>query len=357
MNPAGPGYQIGVAGASSLLGQELLRVLHDRAFPVARLVNFEAGLEEPDLPVVDLDSSLETEVASEAVPATELDFIFLAEAPSAASGLSPLLEPALEAARLSAPDRASRCAVIDMAGALGDPAEGAAAAILRIPFLERTATGAQPAPHARLFTSMHPAAIALSALALRLGARLPLKSLTAQILSPVSDMGPRGIDELQKQTTSLLTFQKIPQRVFGAQLAFNLLAHWGGKPDSRRAETECRIRTQVGQYLAGRVPLPALKIIQAPVFYSLAFSLYVETVQPASPEAFEAALAGEHIHVRRRGESAPSPVQAAGSGDILVDNVAKDAGHPTGAWIWAAVDNIRLAAENAVEIAQSLTKR
>ena len=61
--------------------------------------------------------------------------------------------------------------------------------------------------------------------------------------------------------------------------------------------------------------------------------------------------------MRRRGESAPSPVDAAGSGDILVDNIRRDPANPAGFWIWATVDNIRLAAENAVEIAQDLAKR
>ena len=357
MKPTGQGFQVGVAGASSLLGQELLRVLNDRAFPVSRLLNFETDAEEPDLPILDLSTSLDTEPANEGVSATELDFLFLANRPRSSSGQSPLLGPALEAARLSAPDRPAHCAVIDMADTLGESAGVTPAAISRIPFLERTTQSAQPGPHARLFTSMHPAAIVLSVLVLRLATRLPLKSVVAQIFSPVSEMGSRAIDELQKQTTNLLSFQPFPQKMFGAQLTFNLLAHLGGKRDSDLAARECRIHNQVRHYLAGRVPLPALKVTQAPVFYSLALSVYVEAAQAVVPEAAEAALAGEHLRVRRRGEPAPSPVDAAGSGDILVDNITPDPAHPNGFWIWAAVDNIRLAAENAVEIAQSLVKR
>ena len=357
MKPAGQGYQVGVSGASSLLGQELVRVLNERSFPVSRLVTFEADEAEPDLPIVDLAASLESEVASEEVPAAELDFIFLAECRRSVSGLSPLLRPALEAARLSAPGQDARCVIVDMEEACSESAEETSSAVSSIPFLERAARDAQPASHTRLFTSMHPAAITLSALALRLGARFPLKSVVAQVFSPVSELGPSAIDELQRQTTSLLSFQKVPQKTFGAQLAFNLLAHLGSKRDSDLVNLECRVRKQVGHYLAGRVPIPAVKVTQVPVFYSLAFSVYVETTQEAAPEMVEAALAGEHLRVRRHGESAPSPVDAAGSGDILVDSVTRDPAHHNGFWIWAAVDNIRLAAENAVEIAQSLTKR
>ena len=357
MKPASQSFQVGVAGTSSLLGQELMRVLNERAFPVSRLLSFEADAEEPDLPILDLSTSFDAEPASEEVSATDLDFLFLADRLRPTSDQSPLLGPAIEAARLSAPGQPSRCAVIDVADALGESAGATPAAIFRIPFLERTTRDSQPAPHARLFTSMHPAAIALSAVVLRLGTRLPLKNVVAQVFSPVSEMGPRAIDELQKQTTSLLSFQPFPQKTFGSQLAFNLLAHLGGKRDSHLAALECRIHNQVREYLAGRFPVPALKVTQVPVFYSLALSVYVETAQAVAPEAAEAALAGEHLRVRRRGEPAPSPVDAAGSGDILVDNIRRDLANPAGLWIWAAVDNIRLAAENAVEIAQSLTKR
>lgn len=357
MKPTGQGFQVGVAGASSLLGQEFVRALKERAFPVSRLLTFEGDAEEPELPILDLSTSFETEPASEEVSATELDFLFLADRPRSDSGQSPLLGPAIEAARLSAPDRPAHCAVIDMADAVGESAGVTPAAISRIPFLERTTQNSQPGPHAKLFTSMHPAAITLSALVLRLGARLPLKSVVAQVFSPVSEMGSRAIDELQKQTTSLLSFQPFPQKTFGAQLAFNLLTHLGGKHDSDLAARECRIHNQVRHYLAGRFPLPALKVTQVPVFYSLALSVYAEMAEAVGPEAAEAALAGEHLRVRRRGEPAPSPVDAAGSGDILVDNIRRDPANPDALWIWAAVDNIRLAAENAVEIAQSLVKR
>lgn len=192
---------------------------------------------------------------------------------------------------------------------------------------------------------------------MRLAARFPLKGAVAQVFFPASEMGAQGIEELQRQTVNLLSFQKAPHSVFGAQLAFNLLAQLGGRHSAELTDVENNIRRQLRQYLASRVPLPALRVYQVPVFYSLAISLYVETAQPVAPEALGAALAGEHLRVRRRSEPAPSQVEAAGSSDILVDTIAPDTDHPTGVWIWAAVDNIRLAAVNAVEIAESLRNR
>jgi aspartate-semialdehyde dehydrogenase len=348
-------FQVAVAGASSLLGQEVLRVLKEREFPIARLLAFESDEEEPDLPVVDLSEPLETTAAGEDVSAADLDFIFLAARPKQ---MPPSLRHLLEAVRdATVRGQAPQCAVIDLVEALGQSSGDAATGVLSVPFLERGARGSGVLPPARVFVSAYPAAVVLSGLLLRLGARFPLKSAVASVFSPASEMGSRGIDELQKQAVNLLSFQNVPHSVFGTQLAFNLLAQLGGKHAAELADVENRLRRQLKQYLADRVPLPALRVCQAPVFYSLAISLYVETAQPEAPEALAAALPGGHIHVRRRSDPSPSQVGAAGSSDILVDTIAADPDHPTGIWIWVAVDNIRLAAVNAVEIAESLRDR
>jgi aspartate-semialdehyde dehydrogenase len=241
------------------------------------------------------------------------------------------------------------CLVIDSADALGDVPGGS----LSVPSLEKAGRSAGAPAMARFLVSPHPAAIVISALLLRLAEQFQLKRCVAQVYFPASEMGPRAIEELQKQTVSLLSFQKIPQKVFGAQLAFNMLSRLPGKHGSEFCAVETRIRRQLREYLGDRVPAPALRFFQVAVFYSLAFSIFVELGQAATAEAVTAALAGEHITVRRRSEAAPSQVEAAGSGEILLDAVTIDADHPAVCWVWAAVDNIRLAAENAVDIAES----
>jgi len=101
------------------------------------------------------------------------------------------------------------------------------------------------------------------------------------------------------------------------------------------------------------IPTPALRLVQAPVFHSVAVSLYVETAKPASVEELESALAKERMKVTRLREPAPSQADASGTNDILIDAVQRDASHKNGAWIWAVADNLRLSAVNAVEIAEA----
>ena len=347
------GYRVGIAGASSLLGQELLRVLKDRDFPVSHLTAFESDQAEPDLPVLDLSDHLGFEDAAEEIAPGSLDVLFLATHGRTKSGEPPPISKALEAAGLAPPSKgpsSARCLVIDSSDALGDVLGG----VLSVPSVEEPAR-ATDSPHlSRVFVSPHPAVVALSRLLLSLAERFAVKTCVAHVYFPVSEMGPRAIEELQKQTVNLLSFQKIPEKVFGTQLAFNLLARLPGRHAAETAALEARIRRELHQYLRNRVPAPALAFCQAAVFYSLAFSVFVEFARSVMAEEVSGALAEKRFAVRRRNEAAPSQVEAAGSGEILVDAITLDPDYPRACWIWAAVDNIRLAAENAVDIAETL---
>jgi aspartate-semialdehyde dehydrogenase len=199
--------------------------------------------------------------------------------------------------------------------------------------------------------------IVIGALLLRLAARFPIQSVVAQVFLSASESGSRGIEELQKQTVNLLSFQKIPRQVFGAQLAFNLLSRLGSAGTGEMAALGARLRRELHEYLGERVPPPALRVFQVPVFFSVGVSLYIETAAVIAPEAAAAALAGERVRVRRTGQEPLTPVDVTGSSDILVDTLAGDAAHPTGLWLWALADNFRLAATNAVELAASLRER
>ncbi|MFZ0952529.1 MAG: segregation protein B, partial [Candidatus Sulfotelmatobacter sp.] len=52
-------------------------------------------------------------------------------------------------------------------------------------------------------------------------------------------------------------------------------------------------------------------------------------------------------------DSQPSNVNTAGQANILV-SLKSDAARPNGVWLWAAADNLRIAAMTAVECAESL---
>ncbi len=355
MKPAASGFRVAVVGASSLLGKELLAVLQERQFPISRLVTPNAlDNGEPDLPVLDLGAGLEATVAEADVGESDLDFVFLAApfSPPTKKGIQETHDlPFLQSVqRLAA---ATHCKVIDLCECLAAEKGGR----VSVPFLDRTAVLKEEgafAPSSRFHASAHPATIVISAVLLRLSLKFAIDRVAVEIFDPVSEIGPKAIDELQKQTMNLLSFQKIPQMVFGTQLAFNLLPRLGRTRGQHFTEITGQLRRELASYLGGRAPLPALRVVYSPVFHSLACSLYVELVEEATLEALTQVLAGEPISLRKATDTPPSQVDVSGSSEIVVDALTIDATHPRGLWIWAAADNLRLAAVNAVQIAEGL---
>lgn len=227
MKTSQQGYRIAVVGASSLLGKELLNVLQEHHFPFSRLISFSDEENELELPILDLREGPKTAVLDEQVTASELDFTFIA-------ARSRQMPSFLDHTQASGQGRPAGF-IIDLS--LAAPDEEAAETqiplprkVASVPFLDRCFPLGEneEGGESRVYVSARPATIVISTLLLRLAARFPLKSAVANIFTSVSEIGSHGIEELQKQTVSLLSFQKIPRKVFGAQLAFNLLSRPGG---------------------------------------------------------------------------------------------------------------------------------
>ena len=161
------------------------------------------------------------------------------------------------------------------------------------------------------------------------------------------------MDELHEQTVNLLSFQQLPKAVFDAQVAFNLIDRYGEKSLPSLNSVESRIQRHFHRLVGDRLAVPSLMLLQAPIFHGHAFSLYIELEQAAQTEELTAALSGEHVDVLQGADESPSNVNAAGQEQIQVF-VRRDSQQPNGFWLWAASDNLRIAALTAVECAESM---
>jgi aspartate-semialdehyde dehydrogenase len=244
--------------------------------------------------------------------------------------------------------------IIDLTGA----AEDHPGARLRAPLLESQAeSGSEPGA---VHVVAHPAAIALALFLRRLQAHHPIRRSVIQVFAPASEHGISGVEELQQQTISLFSFKALPQAIFDAQLAFNLLAGYGQEAPIALEDSELRIEHHLATLLAlpgegSGAPMPSLRLVQAPVFHGYSFSAWVEFDGNPGVEALESGLVTASIEVRGNDFEPPTNVGQAGQNGIAVGAIALDRNHPQACWFWLVADNLRLAAENAVALARQLT--
>jgi aspartate-semialdehyde dehydrogenase len=215
------------------------------------------------------------------------------------------------------------------------------------------------AEEAAVHVIAHPAAIALALFLRRLQFHDPIHRSVIQIFAPASEHGVKGVEELQNQTVSLLSFKSLPQTVFDAQIGFTMLAKYGQEAPVALDESELRIERHLATLLGlpgdgEGAPMPSLRLIQAPVFHGYSFSAWVEFEENPGVEALENGLAIPAVDVRSRELDPPNNVGQAGQSGISIGAIAPDRNQPEACWFWLAADNLRLAAENAVMVARQL---
>jgi aspartate-semialdehyde dehydrogenase len=239
--------------------------------------------------------------------------------------------------------------VIDLSGALLDALDAAP----WIPALDGLLAPPSPQAASRFFVSPPAAAIVACSLAAALAPLRPQR-LVLTVFQPVSERGQEGIEELESQTVNLLSFQPIAQRVYDAQVAFNLLSKFGAGSRVPLEASHGQVARSVSRYLGDRVVVPALQLIHAPVFYSYAFSFFAELKGAPEPADVERALSLAGIQKTAADEAPPNNVNVAGESSIRIAPVERENSVQGGFWIWGSADNLRLAASNAVSIAERL---
>jgi aspartate-semialdehyde dehydrogenase len=332
---AGNLYRVAIVGAASLKGKEVAEVLNDRNFPA-----IDVKLLDDDEALGQLETMGDEVTFIQSVRAEQfknVDFAFFASDPESTRRSWPL------ASHVGS-------AIVDLSYVLEDDPN----ASVRAPWIEKELGSPiqldlQPGP----VVVAHPAAVVLALLILRAQRAGALKRVVATVFEPASEHGQKGMDELHQQTVNLLSFQPLPKTIYDAQIAFNMITRYGDNSTPTLEAVERRVLKHYRHLLGKDAPSPSLMMVQAPIFHGHAFSVYLETEQTIAIGDLSQALTGEHVSMARSAEDSPNNVNAAGRPDILL-SVARDASHENGFWLFAAADNLRIAALAAVECAESM---
>jgi aspartate-semialdehyde dehydrogenase len=315
------GYRLGIVNPLTLVGNEIKSILRERAFPYAKLALLDSiGEAAGSLTEVDEQPAVVAPVEQEGLD--DLDVVFFCGPASAnQQWIARQAEDDFIAIDVSQPT-------------LSEEGKLAIAGVN----LEDIGAGDG------VLVSPHPVAIPISLILHQIATLSPIESCTATVVQPASEFDQRGIEELAKQTVSVLNLESVPKETFDRQLAFNLY------PATEHNEE--LIVSQVRALTDPRLEI-ALLVTQGTIFHSHTFSLFVKTREPLDRDRIIDALQANPAIVMQEGDQQFGTIDAAGKDEVLVAEVRSDASIRGGFWVWAVCDNLRRSsALNAVLVAE-----
>ncbi|KRG75431.1 aspartate-semialdehyde dehydrogenase [Stenotrophomonas ginsengisoli] len=173
----------------------------------------------------------------------------------------------------------------------------------------------------------------------------------------VSGAGQTGMEELGKQTAQLLGFQPAEAKKFPVQIAFNLIPHIDAFLDNGYTKEEMKLVWETRKILGDDSIQVNPTAVRVPVFYGHSEAVHLETREKISLERVRELLAaapGVEVVDTRQAGGYPTPVtHASGNDPVYVGRLREDISHPRGLAMWVVADNIRKgAALNAVQLAE-----
>lgn len=341
-----PGYDVAVVGATGAVGQSVLRVLEERAFPIAAL-RVTASARSAGRPVT-FRGQTHTVVETTPDALERVQIAFFAGGDDAS-------------VRFGRAAAAAGTLVIDKSSTFRMEPD----VPLVIPEINRHALRG----HRGIIANPNCSTITMLMALAPLHAAVPIRRVVVCTYQSVSGAGRDHMDALLDQSRRLLAHEALlrerPQpgeveRVAGTALpiAFNVLPQWKWMPGGVTEEEDKMIR-ETRKIMEVDLPV-SVTTVRVPVLISHLMALHVEFTGPVPVERARAVLAAapgvEVADDPERGVF-PTPLYATGRDTCVVGRLRPDPTVPHGLCLQAVTDNLRKgAALNAVQIAEAVVE-
>ena len=172
-----------------------------------------------------------------------------------------------------------------------------------------------------------------------------------------SGAGAAAMAELYQQYRQVLAGEPVTVEKFAYQLAFNLIPQIDVFTDNGYTKEEMKMYNETRKIMHSDVQVSAT-CVRVPALRSHSESIWVETERPVTPaEAREAFAAGDGLVLMDNPAEKvyPMPLFLAGKDPVYVGRIRSDLSNPNGLTFWIVGDQIKKgAALNAVQIAEYL---
>ena len=330
-------YTVAILGATGAVGQEMMKVLAERDFPVGKLIP----------------------LASARSAGKKLTFkgqeITIQEAcDSAFEGVDIVLGAAEnDIAQKFAP-------AIVKAGAVFVDNSSAFRLDPKVPLIVPEVNPQDVAWHSGIISNPNCSTIITVTAVNALNSISPIKSMVASTYQAVSGAGAGGPVELMNEVEALRNGETNEPKVFSHQIAYNLIPQIGGEQFEGYTSEEMKLHNEGRKIMH----LPELNVtctcVRVPVVRSHSISVSCHFDVPVSVEQAREVLAkapGVKLVDDLSKKMYPMPLETSDQDLVFVGRIRPDITDRCGLALWCCGDQVRKgAATNAVQIAELLVK-
>ena len=189
-----------------------------------------------------------------------------------------------------------------------------------------------------------------------------IKRINVCTYQAVSGAGKSALDELVRQTSTLLNGRPIEIESDAKQIAFNAIPHIDVFLENRYTKEEMKMVWETHKILEDDSILVNPTAVRIPVFYGHSEAIHIETSEKISAEKATKLLSNSQgvqvLDGVKMGEYPTAVTESSGHDPVFVGRIREDISHPTGLNLWVVADNIRKgAALNSVQIAEILADK
>ena len=310
---------VAILGPTTVVGRELVPVLHESGLPLATIRLLGQGEEVGESVEHEDESYQVVELRRDSFAGVDVVFV-----PPNVEVPAEFLDAARKAGALR----------IDASGHAGD-------APLIFPGINDEELEELEETKGATIALASASAAQLAAVLLPLEAKAGVRRIDVVSLEAVSGFGIPGMEELSMQTVSLLSGKEPDRAIFPHRVAFNLVPQLGAFEPSGETVRERRIALELGRLLGREAPELSITCALVPVFYGTRQFITLATDRPIGAAAAREALAGaESVKVLDEpGEGVyPMPTLAVGDEALHVGRIRETG---AGLALLSVADNLR----------------
>lgn len=331
-------YTVAILGATGAVGQEMIKILQERNFPVERLIPL-ASARSAGKSVTFCGQQIPIQEAT-ADAFHGVDIVLGAAENDIAQKLAPSII-------------ASGAVFVDNSSAFRMSPE--------VPLIVPEINPEDVKLHKGILSNPNCSTIITATAVNPLNAISPIRSMTASTYQAVSGAGAGGPVELMEEVKVLGHGGSYAPKVFPYQIAYNLIPQIGGEACDGYTSEEMKLQNEGRKIMH----LPELTVsctcVRVPVIRSHSISVSIHFDRPVSVEEARSAIAsapGCKLMDDLNAGLYPMPLDASDQDLVYVGRIRPDLTDPNGLCLWCCGDQIRKgAATNAIQIAELLIQK